>query len=219
MIGVFDSGLGGLAALAELHRLLPNESTVFLADRENAPYGKKSESELIGLVTADIDRLYRAGAERILVGCCTACTVLDLIDERHRELCTPIIAPAVAEAAGLTRTGKIAVLCTEATKRSAAYERAAGKLCPEVQIITLAAGELVTLVERGLCDELAGAPEREAVFKICEGLSELSADTLILGCTHFSHLERTLGTLFKMRTVSAARAGARCFAESIMKNK
>jgi len=57
MIGVFDSGLGGLCALCEIHRLLPRESTVFLADRENAPYGERSESELIRLVSRDTERL------------------------------------------------------------------------------------------------------------------------------------------------------------------
>ncbi len=216
MIGVFDSGLGGLAALGELHRLLPKQSTLFLADRENAPYGTKSESELVHLVSEDVLRLMRAGAERILVGCCTACTVLDMLDDKLRRVCTPIIEPAVADAISVSRCGKIAVLCTEVSKRRAAFEAAAYKTHADIEISAFAAQPLVALVEAGLRDGCVGRRERQMLCAACEGAIDSGADTLILGCTHFSHLENTLGEITGMKTVSAASSGARHFARMLL---
>ena len=76
MLGVFDSGVGGLAALRELRRLLPFEDMIYLADKENAPYGTKTEDELVALVREDVKRLRELGAEKILMACCTASTEL-----------------------------------------------------------------------------------------------------------------------------------------------
>ncbi|MBQ8289664.1 MAG: aspartate/glutamate racemase family protein [Clostridia bacterium] len=217
MIGVFDSGLGGLCALYEIHRLLPRESTVFLADRENAPYGERSESELIRLVSRDTERLALSGADRILVGCCTACTVLDKIPRELSELCTSIIEPTVREALSLTATGRIAVLCTEATKRSRIYERTVLSIMPSAEAVTYAAGGLVRLVEGGMSDAGIDDGGRKRLSSVLSGLNLAGCDTLILGCTHFSHLERTLGDMLSIRTVSAARAGAEYFSKIIMK--
>ena len=213
MIGVFDSGLGGLMALAELHRLLPEESTLFLADRKNAPYGTKSDSELVRLVSDDIIRLRSAGAERILVGCCTACTVLDMLEYDLKSICTSIIEPTVAEALSVSENGKIAVLCTEATKRRRAFENAMGMLCPSCKISVFSSQPLVSLVEAGLCDACADAECKRMLLPLCEGAILSGADTLILGCTHFSHIERTLRDITKMKTVSATLSGAKCFAQ------
>ncbi len=218
MIGVFDSGLGGLMALSELHRLLPRESTLYLADRENAPYGTKSRTELVKLVSEDARRLTLAGAERILVGCCTACTVLDGLGAELRERCTPIIGPAVREALENSKNGRIAVLCTEAARKSRAYEEEAALLDRGVTVEVVAAQKLVALVEGGLTDESVGEAERRELLRICGALLHSNADTLILGCTHFSYLEGTLGELFGMRTVSAARSGAMHFAKQYLPN-
>ena len=219
MIGVFDSGLGGLCALYEIHRLLPREGTLFLADRENAPYGQRSEDELISLVSRDIERLTLAGADRILVGCCTACTVLDKIKSELSCLCTSIIEPTVKEALSLTRTGKIAVLCTEATKRSRIYERAVASVLPDAEAVTYATGELVRLVECGVSDTSIDGRGRDELGSVLSGLRLTGCDTLILGCTHFSHLEKTLGEMLSIKTVSAARAGAEYFSKIIMKKR
>ena len=98
MIGVFDSGVGGMTAFDELRRLLPCEDMVYLADRSNAPYGTKSERELVFLVREDIRRLRELGCEKILVACCTASTVVSLLSEAERRICTPIILPTARAA-------------------------------------------------------------------------------------------------------------------------
>ena len=86
MIGVLDSGIGGVAALYELKRLYPAEDLIYLADRENAPYGKKGVSELTHCVSRCIERLRDCGADRILLACCTASTVYDRLPHRQREI-------------------------------------------------------------------------------------------------------------------------------------
>ena len=75
MIGIFDSGAGGITVARELRRLVPLSDLCFFADRKNAPYGTKSEKELIPLVKRDAEILYDMGAERIIMACCTASTV------------------------------------------------------------------------------------------------------------------------------------------------
>lgn len=91
MVGIFDSGMGGEFALREFVSLCPNERAELFADRENAPYGTKSEPELIRLVKRDIDILRSRGAERILMACCTASTVYPLLPSEYQRAVIPII--------------------------------------------------------------------------------------------------------------------------------
>ena len=119
----------------------------------------------------------------------------------------------------LTRTGKIAVLCTEATKRSRIYERAVASVLPDAEAVTYATGELVRLVEGGVSDTSIDGRGRDELGSVLSGLHLTGCDTLILGCTHFSHLEKTLGEMLSIRTVSAARAGAEHFSKIIMEKR
>ena len=98
MIGIFDSGVGGLTALAELRRLLPNADMIYLADRENAPYGNKSEEQILAAAEGCIKRLTEAGADKILIACCTASTLHHRLSESARRISTPIILPAARAA-------------------------------------------------------------------------------------------------------------------------
>ena len=151
MIGVFDSGVGGLTALAELRRLLPRTDMIYLADREHAPYGTKSEEEILSLAENCIKRLITAGAERILIACCTASTLHSRLTEGARRITTPIIAPAARAAQRVSR-GKIAVIATEATVRSHAFRRELLAI-GECEVTEHAAQELVAMVESGASDE------------------------------------------------------------------
>lgn len=205
MIGVFDSGVGGICAFREIRRLLPREDIVYLADRKNAPYGTKTTEEIIALTKADIKRLRAVGAEKILIACCTASSIYDSLSDEERAVSLPIIRPAAEKAA---RVGKrIAVIATERTALSGAFAREI-KAFSDAPVFEFAEQKLVALVEGGCRDGRVSAECNAELERIAKRVKEIGADTLILGCTHFSHLERELAARCGVRTVSPAREGA-----------
>ncbi len=209
MIGIFDSGLGGLAALREYRRLVPSADILFFADRENAPYGTKSEAELLELTAADINKLRSSGAEKILMACCTASTVYEGLAKSEKSIAVPIIAPTAHSAAKLTKNGKIAVIATERTVLSHAFTNSVKNISPDISVTEYEAQRLVFLVESGVHDgNTDGA--RQEISEILAPLSELDFDCLILGCTHFSHLAGEISRLFPgVSVVDSAHEGAR----------
>jgi len=210
MIGVFDSGAGGLTAIAEMRKINPTVDVCFLADYANAPYGTKSERELIRLVKKDVSALGSMGADRILMACCTASTVHRYLPENMRSLALPIITPTAKEAARVTKCGRIGVIATAATVRSERFSKEL--LCYDSvkEVTELPTQELVSLVEGGASDRHIREQDRFRLYSILKPLKKSGIDTLILGCTHFSHLEREIGSyLSGVRIVSASREGAR----------
>lgn len=181
MIGVCDSGEGGLVAVEELRRLAPEADICFFADRENSPYGTKTAGELLSLLRADVRRLKEAGADEVLIACCTASTVFDRLDPPERVGVYPIITPTAKRASEQTKNGRIGVLATEATVSSHAFRREILRLCPSAQVTEIAAQRFVDYVE-------CGRVNREDVRRTVEGLLDKNIDTLILGCTHFPRL-------------------------------
>ena len=205
MIGVFDSGVGGICAFREIRRLMPREDMVYMADRKNAPYGTKTKEEIIALTKADIKRLKAVGATRILIACCTASSVYDCLDGEEKEISLPIIKPAAEKAARGARG--IAVIATEGTVRSGAFSYELSRLT-DAPVSEFACQRLVALVEGGCRDGRLNGECQGELDRIAELVKAVGADTLILGCTHFSHLENELRQRCGVRTVSPAREGA-----------
>lgn len=212
MIGVFDSGVGGMCAYYELRRLLPRQDIIYLADRKNAPYGTKSKDELIALVKNDIIRLRDMGAERILIACCTASCIYSLLDEGERQICLPIIKPAAVIASKYRR---VLVIATERTVSLGAFGGEISALS-NTKVKEIAAQELVSLVEEGNRDGKINEKCVTIMQKIKKTAEDFSADALILGCTHFSHLENEFKRLMpEVKIISPAREGARALAKDI----
>ncbi len=208
MIGIFDSGAGGLAALSELRTLCPFADAVFLADRENAPYGTKSKSEIISLSARAITRLAEAGAERVLIACCTASSVWQELPREVREISVPIIAPTARCAADLTENGKISVIATEHTVISGVFKNAL-ELLGDFSVTTTAAQPLVGLAEELVKDGVLTSEMRRELLRALMPTIEHGADTLILGCTHFSHFENEINKILnEVKTVNSAKIGA-----------
>lgn len=206
MIGIFDSGVGGLTAYREVRRLAPLADMVYLADRKNAPYGTKGREELIRLVENDISRLRALGASDILIACCTASTVFPYIKEELKERTIPIIDPAADAAIGLSR---VTVIATEYTVKVSAFGRAIRARCESAEICEIPAQELVGMVERGARDGAVPSECMEYLYGIADMARSFGSDGLVLGCTHFSHLENTLGGLLpEVKIISPAREGA-----------
>ena len=208
MTGIFDSGRGGLFALDELRRLKPQVDIVFFADESNAPYGTKSEDELTLLVKRDIEMLLASGAERVLIACCTASTVYERLPENLRKASLPIVKPTAKRAALQSKTGKIGILSTEATKRSLAFVKAIREYEPTAATLSVAAPELVTLAESGAEDGFLTRKERKIIEKAVSPFKTSEVDTLILGCTHFAYFEREIKNILGVSVVNSAAVGA-----------
>ena len=210
MIGILDSGAGGLFALSVLRDKLPSADLCFFADRDNAPYGNKQRCELSHLLRCGIRRLRDAGCEKILIACCTASSVFDTLSPSEQSGTVPIILPTARAAAMKTQSKKIAVISTEATWRADAFAEEISRQDPRIAVRSFPTQPLVSLVESGAVD---GNITPESRRKIKEALSPLFGqefDTLVLGCTHFSHIEREIASIFagRVHMVSSAKEGA-----------
>ncbi len=215
MIGVFDSGVGGLTALAALRSRLPRADLCYFADTGNAPYGTKREEELCRLVRADIDRLRGAGCRRILIACGTASSIYDRLPVGYRLHTYPILAPTAKRAARVTKNGRIGILATEATVRIGALAGEVKKENPSLTLFPVAASPLVTLVEEGHTSDRDPIAKR-AVREALAPFSGCGIDTLILGCTHFPRLSALIRREMPgVHLVSASEEGARALIDAL----
>ena len=206
MIGIFDSGVGGICAYRQVRKMLPYEDLIYLADRKNAPYGTKSEDEIVALTKNNIKQLKNMGVRAILIACCSASSLHHRLTNEERVLSTPIITPAAEEAARIGR--KITVIATEHTARSKAFSREIAKLS-DATVTEMAEQRLVALVERGNRDGRIDVECERYLTDLVKRIRMAKSDTLILGCTHFSHLEQELGRLLpEVKIISPARVGA-----------
>ena len=209
MIGIFDSGDGGLLALKEIRRRLPSADIAFFADRSNAPYGTKTKSELIRLVKNSVERLVGAGAAKILMACCTASTVYSDLPQEYREITLPIISPTALAAANATKSGRVAVIATEATVASHAFANALYNHRSVRRVIEHPVQPLVSLIEGGCVDGRISEAQKQELSRLLAPIKGQKTDTLVLGCTHFPLLSIAIeGLLPGVHLVSSAREGA-----------
>ncbi len=208
MIGVFDSGDGGLCTVENIRRLAPETDICFLADRENAPYGTKTRGEIISLTKKNIKKLTEAGANKILIACCTASTVFPFLSKEEKEIAVPIIDATARLALRESKSKKIGVIATRATALSGAFEKSIKGVSPDAEVYTEEAQELVSLIENGARDGALKKRDAEKTKEIISRIKEYPFDVLILGCTHFPRLEKTIFNLTERKTVSSALAGA-----------
>lgn len=194
-IGVLDSGVGGLSVLREIHRHLPNCSTLYVADQANLPYGPRDPSELDGFVEAISFYLIEQGAAVVVLACHSASAAsLLALRQRWPEIAFVGMEPAVKPAVQATKSGVIAVLATAATANGPLYKRVLDQHAGNVRVITRVSPDLVALAESPMMD----TPEGEGIIEACvEPLLAEGADQIVLACTHFPFLktllERTVG--------------------------
>ena len=186
MVGLFDSGSGGLNTVRYLEEA-GDVDLVYLIDRENAPYGIKTKKELIGIAERNIARLLDMGAERVLIACCTASTVYRSLGKEYREKAIPIIEAVANTAKNSTRSHRIGVIATKRTADSHAFMRALAG-CKTYE---LALGELVGMIDSGLSDETVREDDEKRLEEMLKPILVKDVDTLILGCTHFPSLKKT----------------------------
>lgn len=209
MLGIFDSGKGALTVLRRVRALYPTADICVREDTENAPFGTKAPEELLRIVKRNIAALVGAGADRVLIGCCTASTVHDRLGRIERQISTPIIYPTAKRAVKESKGGHIGVICTHSTAESLAFTRHIRALSPKHKVTEVEAQELVTLIEGGANDGNLLPENIDVIERALRGIREASVDTLILGCTHFPLLKATVGSLLPgVALIDCAEAGA-----------
>lgn len=183
-IGLFDSGIGGTSIWKEIHQILPNENTIYLADSKNAPYGQKTKDEIVHLSEKNVEFLLNKNSKIIVIACNTATT--NAIDYLRNKYKVPFIGlePAIKPAALLSKTGIIGVLATQGTLSSASYLKAE-KLFKNTQIINQIGFQLVSLIETG---QIHSAKTKELLIKYLDPMVNKGIDHLVLGCTHYPYL-------------------------------
>ncbi len=189
-IGVFDSGVGGLSVLAEIQRLLPNETLLYVADCGNVPYGEKTPAFIRQRCSVMAGFFQEQGAKALVLACNTA-TVAGVADLRRDYPQWPIVGmePAVKPAAAATRSGVVGVLATTGTLQSARFAALLDRFATDVQVITQPCPGLVELIENG---DLHSPALRELLASYVRPLLAAGCDTIILGCTHYPFLKPML---------------------------
>ncbi|MDY3846689.1 MAG: glutamate racemase [Eubacteriales bacterium] len=182
MLGIYDSGLGGLTALSEARRLMPDEDFIYFGDTRHLPYGTRSPDAIIGYSRHAIEFLKNHGAKAVLCACGTVSTVA--LDTVKSDFDIPVIGvatPCVKAAIKATKSGKIAVIGTSATIKSGFFQNEIKKAMPTAQVTAKGCDFFVSIVENSLSDNTVITDEATRIY-----LSELlECDTVILGCTHF----------------------------------
>jgi glutamate racemase len=186
VIGVYDSGLGGLTVLAALRAAGIDADVVYFADQAHVPYGERTDADLHGLLTANLAWLEAHGADLIVMGCNTSCAVASRLGwpPGLRLPVEDLIVNGARAFAG-THYRRVAVVATPATVRSHAYANAIAAVAPELDVVEIAAPALVPLVEAGAS---ATARAREAVRDVV-ALFPPGVDALVYGCTHYPLLD------------------------------
>lgn len=192
-IGVFDSGIGGITVLKALRARLPHENLVYLGDMARLPYGTKSAETVTAYSLQTTKHLLTHDVKMIVIACNTASSVaLAPLQEALAPLpVIGVIEPGADAAVKATKTGHIAVIATEATVRVGAYARAIHARAPDALVVQEPCGMFVTLAEEGwVSGDVVEATARRYLTPLFR--RKASPDTLVLGCTHFPVLARTI---------------------------
>ncbi len=209
MLGIFDSGVGGLSVLRHLLTALPGAPIVYIADTANVPYGPRPMAEVRALSHAITRFLIDCGATEIVVACNTAsAAALKSLREAHPEVPFVGMEPAVKPAAEHTHSGVVGVLATPTTFQGELFASVVERFARDVRVIRHTCPGLVEQIEAGRLD----TPDTEAMLRgWVEPMLEAGIDALVLGCTHYPFviplLERICGP--GVRVIDPAPAVAR----------
>lgn len=214
VIGVFDSGIGGLTAVSKILEIMPGENVVYLGDTARVPYGTRSNDTILKYTNEDINFLLKYNPKIIIAACGTVSSVA----LKHINIDIPIIGvaqPAIDKALDITNNGRVGVIGTKGTILSGAYQKGLG----DKHILSKACPLFVPFVENGRFKK----DDILAKMLIKEYLSEfknLEIDTLILGCTHYPLLSELINEFFggKVNLINPGEQAALCANNIISKS-
>lgn len=191
MIGILDSGVGGLSVMREIRTQLPHQSLTYIGDTAWCPYGNKDFFKIRDRIFTLSDSLIKKGAEIIVIACNSATIVA--IEELRSRYTIPFVGmePAIKPASELTKTGVIGVLATEASLAGEKFHSLVATHARDLQVITQPCPKFVDLVERGV---LEGIEVDQAIDEYTSGILAANADVFILGCSHYPFLRPALAS-------------------------
>ncbi len=217
-IGIFDSGLGGLTILRQVHKILPKENLIYFGDTAHVPYGSKSK-KTVTRYSLDIAKFLESKNVKLILAACNTASALAL-DTLKKQIKTPLIGVIKAgagRAAALSKNRKILILATQATVESKAYPRALKKLNAKIKTLQVACPLFVPVIENGFAkDEIAAL----AIKKYLTPVKKMSADTVILGCTHYPLIKKGISDFLgnKINLVDSSEEVAKS-AEEILERR
>lgn len=190
MIGIFDSGVGGLSVFREIKKVLPDESYIYYSDSANCPYGEKPKEFIIKRAKEITDLLLSQGAKIIVVACNTATAIaVKTLREDYPNIRFIGMEPAIKPAAKMTQSGVVGVLATAGTLSSDKYLNHKAKYTDNIKFIEHIGEGFVQLVEKG---NVTGPEAESVVSKSVIPLLEGGSDIIVLGCTHYPFLLETI---------------------------
>jgi glutamate racemase len=208
-IGVFDSGLGGLTVLRALIDLLPDEDVLYFGDTARFPYGPKPHDEVLKYAIEIGDRLIDEGVKMLVVACNSAASVaLEALQDRYSVPVVGVVAPGVRAARKATRSNRIGIIATVGTVASGSYQRAVEAFAPELDATCTACPGFVEFVESA---EVDSEQVRVLAERLLAPVREADVDTLVLGCTHYPLLARTISDVMGPEVVLVSSADETAF--------
>lgn len=219
MIGVFDSGLGGLTAVRALERIMPEENIVYFGDTGRVPYGTRSKSTLLRYAKQDLAFLRTHDINAVLVACGTVSSIA--IEELRNISDVPVVGvvePSAAAAINATKNKIIGVIGTGVTVASGSFDKAIKEIDPDVKVVTTACPLFVPLVENGFIEK-DNEITRLTAEKYLADIKASGADTLILGCTHFPIIADIIASVMPGVTLINSGEEAAKSIYSMMENK
>ena len=231
MIGIFDSGFGGLSTLKELLKILPEYDYIYLGDSARTPYGGRSQETVTSFTEECVNELFDRGVEITLIACNTASSdALRFLQKKYlNRKILGVLIPAAEVALEETRFGRIGIAGTRGTIQSRNYEKEIKKLYPKIyqpkdkrarkipEVHTQSCPLLVPLIEEGWQEK----PESRMILrKYLKPLKDANIDTLILGCTHYPLMEKSFKRKIgkRCKVINSSKAQAEKFADYLEKH-
>lgn len=213
MIGILDSGIGGLSVYAEIVRLMPEEAIYYYADSANCPYGNRSDDEIISLSRVCVRTLVESGCEVIVIACNTITSVAgSILRSEFSGIDIVGMEPAIKPAAAESKSGVVGVLATRATLAAEKYHSTRDRYASDVKVVEIVGEGLVEMVENDMID----TRQCEDLVRVyIERLEREGADSVVLGCTHYPFLRGVIERVLEgsegggMRVIDPAGAVAR----------
>lgn len=189
-IGIFDSGIGGLTVFSAIREKIPDESLIYLGDTARVPYGTKSAETIIKYAGQNANFLMKQDVKAIVIACNTVSAWA--LEDLQRSFSIPIIGviePGARQGLSVSRNRRIGVIATRATVDSRAYQKTIEKNDPSAFVVSKACPLFVPIVEEGMQEsQIANIVVKEYL----DDLIKNDVDTLILGCTHYPMLSKTI---------------------------
>ena len=214
-IGIFDSGIGGLTVVRQIHRVLPREDLIYLGDTARVPYGTKSPGTVVRFACEDTQFLIEQNVKAVVVACNTVSAwALPTLERKFRVPIFGVIIPGVQAALKRTRNHRIGIIGTATTIRSQAYSRAILARDAAARVYARACPLLVPLVEEGWTDQKV---TRTILRTYLSPLLRRGIDTMVLGCTHYPLLKKAIRAVAgtEVRLVDSAESCARFLNERL----